>query len=322
GMLQAGLLFLVLRSRGYLPRWQALGWSPKVKEVFVRLVPGILGIGLLQLSTLVNLYFASRLPEGSLSYIYWADRLLEFPLSLIAVSIGSALLPTLSDLASRGDHVRFRETAEESFLMNLFLALPASLGLYFLAEPIVEVLFFRGRFNSHDLAQTASVLKVYALSLLVISCSRVLVPLYYAKKQTRYPMVLSLVCVLLHILLAGFFIRQAGLVGLVYASFFAAFVNAVMLFVGLLRWDLMLSPQRLWRSFWRMGIAAFALVGALKIQEALQTYFAGPLWISLFVTITVAVIVYFGSAQVLRLEEFLRIRPSFRLWSDRLRQKE
>ena len=322
GLLQAGLLALVLRARGYLPQMQITLWNPQVKEVMQRLLPGILGLGLLQLSTLVNLYFASGLPEGSISYIYWADRLLEFPLSLISVSIGSALLPTLSEFAAGGDRQRFRETSEESFLMNIFLALPASLGLFFLAEPMIEVLFHRGQFNAQDLVQTAAVLKVYALSLLAISCSRVLVPLYYAQKQTRYPMVLSIVCVILHVLLASSFIRQWGLVGLIYASFFAAFVNAVMLFVGLLRWDMMFDMRRVGRSLWRLALSAAGLVLVLKTHSALQSVLPGPKWISLFSTIVLSVIVYFGIAGLLKSEEFLRIRPSFQLWRDRRRQKE
>lgn len=322
GFLQAGLLAFVLKKRHYLPHWQNKIWSPQVKEVFQRLLPGILGLGLLQLSTLVNLYFASSLPEGAISSIYWADRLLEFPLSLIAVSLGSALLPTLSELAARGEGGRFREVAEESFLMNLFLALPASLGLYFLAEPIVEVLFYRGQFSAQDLLQTATVLRVYALSLLVISCSRVLVPMYYAHKQTYFPMALSLVCVMLHLLLAGFFVRQAGLQGLVYASFLAAFVNAVMLFVGLLRWDMMFDSKRLCSSFWKMTLASLALIGVLKMHKALAFYLPGPSWISLFITIVLAMIVYFGGAFFLRSEEFLKIRPSFPPWRVRRRQKE
>lgn len=322
GFLQAGLLWGVLKSRNYLPRWQISAWTPKVGEVFRRLLPSILGLGLLQLSTLVNLYFASSLPAGAISYIYWADRLLEFPLSLIAVSIGSALLPSLSDLAEQKEHQRFREVAEESFLMTLFLALPAALGLYFLAEPIIEVLFYRGKFTTQDLLQTASVVRVYALSLLVISCGRVLLPLYYARKQTRFPMILAIICVLLHALLAGFFIRHAGLTGLIYASFFAAFVNAVMLFIGLLRWDMMLNPKRIWSSLWRMSIAAAVLVGVLGIQKALQNWFSGPLWVSLFLTILLSALAYCGSAALLRSPEFFRIRPSFPPWRDRRRQKE
>jgi putative peptidoglycan lipid II flippase len=322
GVLQASLLALVLRSRNFLPRLQRPRWNNEVAEVFKRFLPGVLGLGLLQLSTLVNLYFASGLPEGSISYIYWADRLLEFPLSLIGVSLGSALLPTLSSYAARGEHDLFRETAEESFLMNLFLSLPACLGLYFLAEPIVEVLFFHGRFTQHDLVQTAGVLKIYALSLLVVSCSRVLVPLYYARKHSRFPMILSVVCVLLHVLLAGIFIRQAGLQGLIFASFFAGFINAMMLFIGLLRWDMMLNPVRLWNSFWKMALGGLALVAVLKMQKPLQEFLQGPAWISLFVTIALAVIIYFGLTGLLRSEECLRIRPSFPLLRDRRRQKE
>lgn len=321
GILQAGLLWFVLLQRNYLPRFQAQMWTPQTKEVFRRLVPGLMGLGLLQISTLVNLYFASDLPAGSISYIYWADRLLEFPLSLIAVSLGAALLPTLSEHAALGDWKRFRETAEESFLMSLYLAVPAALGLFFLAEPIIQVLFYRGQFDVRDLMQTAAVLKVYALSLLVLAAIRVMVPLYYARKETTYPMVLSVVSVLVHVLLAGVFIRQWGLRGLVASSLFAAFLNFMMLFIGLVRWDMMFDRRRLMVSVGKMAVSALGLWGVLKMHSTLEVYLPGPSGVSLFMTIVVSVIVYFGISFLLKSDEFFKIRQSFPLWRGRPRQK-
>jgi peptidoglycan biosynthesis protein MviN/MurJ (putative lipid II flippase) len=125
-------------------------------------------------------------------------------------------------------------------------------------------------------------------------------------------MYLSILCVLLHVLLAGFFIRQAGLQGLIYASFFAAFINAVMLFMGLIRWDMMFDSKRLLSSGWKMAVASGALLAVLKMHSALASILPGPKGVSLSVTILLSVIVYFGLSRVLKSEEFFRIRPSSR----------
>lgn len=314
GFLQALLVWLALRSRGYLPRWQGSVLSADVKQVLRNMLPGLIGMGLLQFSTLVNLYFASSLPEGSISYIYWADRLLELPLSLISVSIGAALLPTLSSLAAVRSFEKFRETSRENFLVNLFLAWPAALGLFFLAEPIVEVLFLRGKFTHQDLLATAAVLKVYAVSLVFISCSRVLMPLYYAVKNTWFPAVVSLLCLAMHISVAPFLMREYGLVGLTYSGLLAAFLNMTILFLSLFHWRISFVSASFFKSLIKMIIAGAGLAAVLLLARPWFAEMArGLQMLALFATIAAGVIVYFALAALLRSEEFSRIRPSFRL---------
>ncbi|WP_413294415.1 murein biosynthesis integral membrane protein MurJ [Bdellovibrio sp. HCB185ZH] len=234
GLLQAVILWWALREKNYLPRFSRRLWNADVRQVLKNMLPGLLGAGLLQLATLVNLHFASGLGEGALSYIYWADRLLELPLSLVAVSIGTALLPTLSDLTQRKQKVQFQSVLQEHFLMNLYLAWPAAVGLFCLAQPIVEVLFHRGHFSSADVVATTMVLKVYAVSLLLVSSVRVLIPAFYAVKNTWVPAVTSLIGLVLHIGLAPYWIKSLGLQGLVISSLVAAAVQLILV-VGLMR---------------------------------------------------------------------------------------
>lgn len=311
GFLQAALLLMALKARNYLPSlsWQ---WGGEdVKDVLRRLLPGLVGMGLLQFSTLVNLYFASSLHEGSISYIYWADRLLELPLSLISVSLGAALLPTLSEFAAKGLTEKFRETAEESFLMNLFLAWPAALGLFFLAEPIIEVLFLRGKFTVADVQATAGVLKIYAVSLLLVSCSRVLMPLYYAVKNTWAPMCMALVALVIHILLAPHFMDRWQLPGLMYSGVISAFVNAALLFVLLPKFSVGMARRRMLKTFVNFSVAGVGLVASLQVYDLLIAKMGKGLQIpALFVAIVLAVIVYFGIAQRLGCAEVSKIRRS------------
>lgn len=314
GVLQALLLYVALRARGYLPRMQSEVWNEDVKKVLRNMFPGLIGMGLMQFSTLVNLYFASALPEGSISYIYWADRLLELPLSLVSVSLGTALLPTLSALAAQNEKEKFRETAQESFLMNLFFAWPASLGLFFLAEPIVEVLFLRGHFTLSDAHVTASILKVYSVSLILISCSRVVMPLYYAIKNTRFPAVVSLVSLAVQVALAPILIRHQGLLGLMVSGVVASFLNTFLLVMGLRYWKLSFKWNSLFKAIWKFFIAGWGLVAALQVYDFLILYMTRGLhMLALLITILLAVVVYLILAAVLRCEEFSKIRPLFRL---------
>lgn len=311
GLLQALLLAVALKQRNYLPRLQTTLWTPEVKAVVRGMLPGLIGMGLLQFSTLVNLYFASSLPQGSISYIYWADRLLELPLSLISVSIGAALLPTLSDFANRGLKEKFQQTAEESFLMNLFLAWPAALGLYILAEPIIEALFLRGKFTVQDVKMTALILRVYAVSLLLVSCSRVLMPLYYAVKNTKVPMVLALVSLVAHVSLAPLLMRLWGLEGLMISGVVAAFINAVLLMVLLKKYSPGIRLSVLLRPAMKFVLAGAGMVISLQAYELLRVQTGrGLQMLALFITILLAVVAYFGLAYVLGCEQISRIRRS------------
>lgn len=314
GLAQAALLGWVLRTRHQLPQLQLKIWNNDIQHVLRNMGPGILGMGLVQFSTLVNLYFASTLPEGSISYVYWADRLLELPLSLISVSLGAALLPTLSDLAARKEWGQFQETAQETFLLNLFLAWPAALGLFFLAEPIVEALFMRGRFTEVDVLSTAVVLKVYAISLVLISVSRVLMPMYFSIRNTWFPALVSVLCLGLHIAIAPGLMQVQGLAGLVLSGLIAALLNAGLLLAGLGLWNLSFRWRVLVAPLLKFIFAGAGLSLALQVYDFLSVQMErGQNGVALAITILFSAMSYLALAALLRCSEFAKIRPLFRL---------
>ena len=303
GILQAALLWAALKARGYLPQISRTLWNDDVKKVLLNMMPGLLGMGLLQFATLVNLHFASGIGEGAISYIYWADRLLELPLSLVSVSLGAALLPTLSELALARDRSRFQETVEEHFLFTLFLAWPAALGLFFLATPIVEVLFQRGHFSSQDAQNTAMVLKVYSLSLLFVSGVRILSPAFYAVKNTWWPAVISLCALVLHMSWAGWWIHRAGLQGLVISSLLAVALQFVVLMVSL-RFSIMkFRWRKILVELFKMIVAGSVQVAAIQIYEPLLSLVGAMGILKIFVliaTIALGGAGYLGSSFLLR----------------------
>ena len=232
GLIQAGLVFILLFKIGRAP---TISFDWKVKGLFKVIrntLPGIVGMGIVQFMSIINLTYLSRLEEGAISYFFFADRILELPQSLIAISLGSALLPKLSELWSSGKKEELLKTSSHHLKLLLFLALPSAVGIFVLSQPIIETLFVRGEFTVADAAVTASVVQVYALLLIASSLNKVLVPNIYALKNTWLPATITAVCLFIHILIAPRLMEEFGLIGLAYSMTFAAILNTISVFVS------------------------------------------------------------------------------------------
>jgi putative peptidoglycan lipid II flippase len=315
GALQMGILLPALKRKGYLPHFKWVFWGPPcgalVKKVFLNMVPGFLGMGLLQFTTLINLNFASQLGEGVISYIYWADRLLELPLSLISVSLGTALLPTLSGLWSQGSRIQFSKTVSDYLRINLYAALPSAVGLFFLSQLLVEIIFLRGKFTPSDALQTSQVLQVYAFILITTSSVRVLVPAYYAVKNTWFPAVVSGFCLVAHLFFAPIFMEKWGLWGLNLSTFFSGALNLILLLSFYPKW---ISPFQ-WKSFFgaikffvpSAGLGVVCLAGtplSIYLMDFVHPFYARLM--SFCIVLTVSGIVFMGLSQILNLPEYDR----------------
>lgn len=311
GGLQMALLVPALRKLGAMPRLQWTGMSADIRKVLTNMLPGLLGMGLLQLVTIVNLKYASGLGEGALSYIYWADRLLELPLSLVAVSLGTALLPTLAGLWNQGRREQMSETVNYYLRLNWFVAVPAALGLFFLARPIVEVLFMRGQFNSADAEATATVLRVYAWLLVATSGVRVLVPAYYAIQNTWFPAVVSGVALVLHIVLAPQLMRSWGLEGLVISSFVSASLNLLLLLGFYPRFVGALDFIKLLQQVFKFVLAGLVMGVLLQLHDPLRLLLGESLFFKVLVLALMVIAgagVYAWVSSVFKLEEFQALR--------------
>ena len=221
GLIQTGMTVILLYRLQFLPR---LRWdisSPGVKLMGRQFFLGIFGVGGFALIGLLNLYFSGWLEEGAHTYIYYGDRLLELPRSLIAVSLGTALLPSLSRLIAQGEKEKMWQVAMEHRNTLLFLILPCAIGFYFLSAPIVEVLFQRGRFDSFTAQQTAIVLQIYSVLLVSSSFARVLASCFYAVKNMWFPAISSFLYVGFHFLITPYMIKAFALEGLIWATVFS-----------------------------------------------------------------------------------------------------
>ncbi|MCB0411348.1 MAG: murein biosynthesis integral membrane protein MurJ [Bdellovibrionales bacterium] len=231
GLVQAGLVFFQLWQLKVLPSWTRKIRVPGLRLVLKNMVPGLVGLGVLQIISLINVYYAGQLPEGSHTYLYYGDRLLELPQSLLAISLGTALLPSLSGFVARGNHEGMLKEAARYMRVLMYMALPCSVGLFLLAEPIVRLLFGRGAFMESDILATSEVVRIYSGLLLATSFRKVIVPSFYALKDTITPAIISVFVVASHIILAPILLPIMGLAGLSLSVTVSGVVNVVLLLV-------------------------------------------------------------------------------------------
>jgi putative peptidoglycan lipid II flippase len=311
GFLQTVLLVPALYKMGYLPRLTLDVRSPYVRKILLNMLPGMLGLGLLQITTIVNMRFASSLGEGPITYIYLADRLLELPLSLVSVSLGTALLPTLSQLWSEKNVQKMTATANYYLRLNIYVAVPAGLGLFMLSKPMVQLLFQRGQFVAADALATASVVQIYGTILLTSSCVRVLVPSFYAIKNTWLPATVSGICLVVHLFLAPLLMRNFGLQGLVSSAFVTGGINLSLLLVAYRRLIGPFGLAEVFKSLMKFIAAALPMAFVLLSYDFWFESVQGLLgsgtvarFVAVFFTICLAGGVYFLMSYWMGLDEF------------------
>jgi putative peptidoglycan lipid II flippase len=304
GLLQLAFLVPSVARAGYL-QWPQL---PKLKNdtydifrVLGRFFPGLLGMSAMHLSALVSLHFASYLPQGAHSYLYFADRILEFPLSLVAVSVGSVLLPSLSSLWAEGDHDGMSVTMTESIRMVLFVAVPATLGMFALAHPIAETLFLGREFKYQDAVATAQIIQIYSFGLILWAGVRILAQGFFAIGNTWFPAVAAGVSLISHILIAGSLMGAFGLPGLAMASIGAAAINLIMLSAGYHTWVGVLRLKHLGFNFLKFSSSGLVMVVSLQAYPTLHRSIGGGTLfnaIALMLMIAIAAAVYFMTVQL------------------------
>ncbi len=311
GLLQTGILFPALMKSGFFPKIQWNGFTKDISKVWLNMIPGMLGMGLLQIMTIVNTNFTSSLGKKANTAIYLADRLLELPLSLVSVSLGTALLPTLASLWAKGEKEKTTETANYYLRLNLFVAVPAALGLFFLSTPIVQLLFERGQFLPEDTLVTASVLEIYSFTLILSSSVRVLVPSYYAVKNTWFPAVVSACCLVVHILVAPIWMQYWGIRGLVGSTCMTAGLNLLCLILFYSKFIGRLGIGKILVSVMKFLIAGFVLAGICQLypymDAVLMNFGLGvfiPRLLAVGFTIGFAAIGYGVISYLLETEEF------------------
>ncbi|NWF92986.1 MAG: murein biosynthesis integral membrane protein MurJ [Syntrophaceae bacterium] len=204
---------------------------PAIKRIGLLMVPGLIGTAVYQLNVFIDTIFASFLPGGSVSYLFYADRLMEFPLGIFAIAIGMAALPSLSALVSQGKMEELKETISFTFRLTAFISIPAMVGLIALKTPIINLLFQRGVFNYTATEMTAKALFFYSIGLWAIAGVRTIAPAFYSMQDTRTPLKIALICLMANVILNGIFIFFTSLkhAGLALATSLSSILNLMLL---------------------------------------------------------------------------------------------
>jgi putative peptidoglycan lipid II flippase len=274
GILQLAIQIPALRGLGMWPRigarWAALraAWSdPTTRRVAKLMLPALIGVSVAQISLLINTQIASHLATGSVSWINNADRLMEFPTAMLGVALGVVLMPQLASARAAGDEARYSSMLDWGLRLVVLLSVPCALALLVFAEPLVAVLFNNGQFVGSDVARTSAALRGYGVGLVGLVAIKVLAPGYYARHDTRTPMLIAVGVLVLTQLLNLLLVPVLQHAALTLTIAIGAMVNAVWLLVGLIRRG-SYRPEPGWGRFLLQVLAATLLLGALLVWGA------------------------------------------------------
>lgn len=307
GLLQLLLQLPVLYRKGFPIRWRLDLSHPAVRKIALLMGPSVFGVGVYYLNITVGNILASLLPQGSVSYLYYAQRLFEFPQGIFTVSVAQAVLPSMSRQAAAGELDDLKETLAFGLRLTLFITIPAAAGLMVCSTPIFSLLFMGGEFDFIKAAKSAQALFYYAMGLSLVALVRVIVPAFYALKDTRTPVIVAFIAFILNLLFSLMLMGPLLHGGLALASTLSAFANMAMLIyllrrkigpfggrrilVTALKSALASLPMAL-LVFWAMGLTDWTLAGH-KVAKAA----------TLLAAIGAGAGVYFVLAHLLRCEE-------------------
>ena len=289
GVMLAGVLQLLFQ----LPSLHALKLTPKpvwdtqdagVRKILMLMVPALFGVSVSQINLLFDTVLASLLPNGSVAWLYYSDRLTELPLGVFAIAIATVILPALSALNTRAAADEFSQTLTWAVRNVLLIAVPATVALWLLSEPILTALFQYGAFTTNDVTMAAASLRAYTLGLGAFMLIKVLAPGYYARQDMKTPVKIGIVAMVSNMVLNVLFVFplmwyfDMGHVGLALATSASAWINAALLYRGLRRGGIPLTGVFDIRYMVRLLVAVTVMAGVIYVSVPdLRDWFAADM---------------------------------------------
>jgi putative peptidoglycan lipid II flippase len=318
GLLQIGIQVPALSRIGMLPR---LAFNPKsawndpgVRRVLRQMIPATFAVSIAQISLIINTNIASRLENGSVSWLSYADRLMEFPTALLGVALGTILLPSLAKAHADSDTKEYSSLLDWGLRLTFLLALPSAVGLATLSEALTSTLFHYGKFDIQSVAMTGRALIAYGVGLIGLVLVKILAPGFYAKQDIKTPVRIGIGVLIATQLMNVIFVPWIAHAGLALSIGLGACANAILLYWGLRRRGIY-HPQKGW------GIFLVRLLGALFLLAGVALWAEGHFnWLALqaeplkrvgalALILLVCAVTYFGSllAMGFRFGDFRRI---------------
>ena len=274
GVLQLAVQLPALKKLGLMPR---IGMTPAairaawsdggVRRILTLMAPALLGVGVAQVSLMINTQIASYLTPGSVPWLFYADRLMEFPTALLGVALGVVLTPKLASAKAAGDSKSYSGMLDWGLRLVVLLAVPCGVGLLAFADPLVSTLFHRGALNNNDVNQIALALMGYGVGLLGLVAIKVLAPGYFASQDMKTPVKIAVAVLVLTQILNVVLVPWIAHAGLALSIGLAALVNASWLLIGLLRRGAY-QPAPGWLRFALQVLAAALLLAAFLMWGA------------------------------------------------------
>ncbi len=289
--------FLVKLALMPKPKWD---WQDEgVKRILRLMVPALIGASVMQVNLLVDTIFASFLPVGSLTWLYYSDRLLEFPIGIFGVALATVVLPHLSEEYAKKSHDGFSASMDWALRWILLIGVPATVGLTILAGPMLATLFQYGHFSGHDAIMASRSLMALSLGLVCFLAVKILVSAFYARQNTKFPVKVAVVAMLVNVAFNAILIGPLAHAGLALASTLSSVLNVAVLLFALLRQKIYI-PLSGWGSFALRLCLANTVMGAMlwwcmaDMAEWLD-WSAATRAMNLLLLIVASAAAYFGS---------------------------
>ncbi|MDF1764454.1 MAG: murein biosynthesis integral membrane protein MurJ, partial [Oleibacter sp.] len=236
--------------------------DPGVRRIGKLMIPALFGVSVSQINLLLDTMLASFLEDGSVSWLYYSDRLSSLPLGVFAIAIGVVILPALSTRHALDDQASFSRTLDWAIRMVFFIATPAALALMLLAMPLMSTIFYYGEVTAYDVGKMTLSLQAYSLGLLAFMLIKVIAPGYYARQDTKTPVKIGIQAMIVNMVLNLILVVPFAHAGLALATSLSAFYNVFMLYRGL-RQQNAYQPQAGWLRFTVVLVVANALLGGV-----------------------------------------------------------
>ncbi|MCE3232044.1 MAG: putative rane protein putative virulence factor [Rickettsiaceae bacterium] len=263
----------------------------QLKTLLKRMVPGIIGSGITQINILVSAMIATSI-SGAITYLYYADRVVQFPMAIIGTAMGTALLPTLSKQLKQHQTEESIKTQNKALEIGLLLTIPAAAALMVMAEPLITMMFERGKFSEADTLATKSALIAYAIGLPAFVLLKIFTPVYFANGDTRTPVKIAAICFFANIALSIGSVQYIGHVGVAFATTVSSWLNIIMLCGILMKRNLYRMDKTVNINLVKIAFSAAVMAAVLwYLQIVLKSYLESSLLIE---TVTVLILIVIG----------------------------
>jgi len=303
GIIQLAFQLPFLHRLHLLPKPRFKRHDEGVSRIYRLMLPALFGVSVSQINLLIDTLMASFLVTGSISWLYYSDRLMEFPLAIFGLALATVMLPDLSKSVARGDMQTYSKTLDWALRWIFLIVVPSMLGLIVLAAPILTTLFHNGEFSDNDVIRSSHSLIAYSVGLVGFVLIKVLASGFFSRQDTRTPVKIGVIAMVTNMVLNLILIWPLAHAGLALATSLAALLNASLLYRGL-RTQGVFQPQPGWGRFLlRIGIASACMVlllwwgsGPLSLWLSMDTWARA---LHLLGWIVAALVVYFASLMIL-----------------------